>query len=68
VTRQEINKIRMAIINIHFNAEYHKGMDKLCELVNWKGLTRPNPHCSKDEQLKVKARFNAWVRRQSKKG
>ena len=68
MTRAEINTIKMALIKIHCKAEYHEGMEMICKLVNWGGLIKPNPHYSKDEQFKVKARFNAWVRRQSKKG
>lgn len=61
MTRLERDQIRMAIVHIHFNAEYHRGMKRLCKMVGWEGLTCPNPFDSEAEQSKVRRKFNAWV-------
>ena len=54
--------IMSAIERIHFDAQYFKGMDILCQMVGWPSLR--NEFDDKAERRAVRKRFNDWIRRQ----
>lgn len=51
----------MAIINIHFRANYFEGMEVICKLVGWEGLVTSKFYTD-NEIEKVKKKFNNWVK------
>ena len=61
MTKSELDKIRHAIITIHNNANYYKGMEILCKLVEWDSYIGPNKYYSAGTVKETKLKMNRWV-------